>query len=341
MCNGDCEYEIINLRTSIQKDMYTNFFVKKGIKNKLKSLLVFNRKHEILLKEERFEDFMKKYLNLTKEYNSLEELSEEQFNYDYYLSGSDQLWNLRAKDFDWSYYLEFVKKGKRISYAASFGPLGQSWNEEQMKRVKEDLLKYDFISVRERGSFDNVQKLTGREAEINVDPTMLLSKNDWDKIIPKERIEKKDYILLYDLGSADETRKLALKVSKILKLPVVITKYMGIKHHFSKFEKHYDCGTLEFLNLIKNAKLILSSSFHGTVFSIIFNKPFYAINGLKDYRINTLLEKMDLKERTIELNNIEVKCRNAFSIDFKSANVLLKEEQNKSEQYLKKALDIE
>lgn len=341
LCNGNCDYQIINLRTPIQKEMYTNFFMKKGIKNKLKSLIIFNKKHDIFLKEKRFEEFMKNYLNLTKEYNSLEELIEEQFDYDYYISGSDQLWNLRARDFDWAYYLEFVKTGKRVSYAASFGPLKQSWDEEQMRRVKDNLLKYDSISVREKGSFDNVKKLTALEPEINVDPTMLLDKNDWDKIIPKENKLNKDYILLYDLGNQDETRKIALKVSKILKMPVAITRYMGVKHHFSRFEKYYDCGTLEFLNLVKNAKLILSSSFHGTVFSIILNKPFYAINGLKDFRISTLLEKTNLEERTIQSDNIEQKCKDAFKIDFKAADTLLDKERKKSEQYLRKALDIE
>ena len=101
-----------------------------------------------------------------------------------------------------------------------------------------------------------------------------------------------------------------------------------------------DAGPLEFLNLINNAKLVLSSSFHGTVFSILLNKPFFAINGKDDYRISTLLKKMDLNERTIEMDNIIEKCNEFEKINFNMSYKLLEQERKKSENYLKNALDI-
>ena len=215
------------------------------------------------------------------------------------------------------------------------------WSEEEKNRVKEDLLKYTNISVREQGSFNNVKELTGIEPEINVDPTLLLKKEEWEKLIPSNRVISKDYILLYNLKGDKGILKIAKKVSKVLGLPVVVTK-KGLKTEIIYgFKKVYDVGPIEFLNLIKNAKLVLSSSFHGTVFSVLFNKPFFAINGSKDFRISTLLEKMNLQDRSIEIDNIEEKCKKAFDISFEGSEKLLAEERKKSEIYLKKALDIE
>ena len=92
------------------------------------------------------------------------------------LVGSDQLWNLRANDFDWSYFLEFADNGKKISYAASFGPKKMVWSDEEKARVKNALEKYDSISVREEGSKANVEEILNKEVPIHMDPTILLDK---------------------------------------------------------------------------------------------------------------------------------------------------------------------
>lgn len=340
LCNNKCEYRIINLRTDIQKNIYKNYFERDGLKNKIKRMVYFNEKKTLIKKKEYFEKFINERLNVTKELKSLDEIKDANLKYDYYISGSDQLWNLKAKDFDWANYLEFVNTGKKIAYAASFGPKAQSWNEKDKERVKKDLLQYDVISVREQGSFNNVMELTGIEPEINVDPTMLLSMEEWEKVIPQSPILKKDYILLYNLKGDKEILKIAKKVSKELKLPVVVTRKGPKIEILYGFKKRYDTGPIEFLNLLKNAKLVLSSSFHGTVFSVLFNKPFFAINGAKDFRIHTLLEKMKLENRTVEIDNIKEKCNKAFDISFEESLKLLEEERTKSEKYLKKALDI-
>jgi hypothetical protein len=340
LCNNDCKYNIINLRTPIQQEMYKTCFEKEGIKNKIKRVIKAPEKKDLLKRKEKFEDFINQKLQVTKEYKFLEEIKDDNLSYDYYISGSDQLWNLKARDFDWANYLEFVKKGKRISYAASFGPKKQTWNNEEKERIRKDLLLYDYLSVREQGSFNNVKELTNIEPEINIDPTMLLNKDEWMKIIDVNPLVNKDYIFLYNLKGEKEIIKIAKKVSKITQMPIVVTQRTLRSEIFYGFEKRFDAGPLEFLNLILNAKLVLSSSFHGTVFSILFNKPFYAINGAKDFRISTLLEKMNLKNRTIEIDNVEEKCKKIYDIEFKEANALLEAEREKSKIYLKKALEI-
>lgn len=339
--NYECDYKIINLRTDIQKQMYKNCYEKNDFRSNIKKILFLKEKKAILIKKDKFEKFLKDYLSLTQEYSSLEKIKKDNIKSDYYLAGSDQLWNLQANDFDWANYLEFVNNGKKISYAASFGPKVQQWNEEEKKRIKRDLQKFDMLSVREQGSFNNVKELIGNEPEINVDPTMLLDKEEWEKIIDNKKVYKEgEYIFLYNLKDKDYV-KLAQKISKELGLPIVVSMYGNKLELIYGFKKEYACGPLEFLNLIKNAKLVLSSSFHGTIFSIIFNKPFFALNGNNDLRINTLLKKMDLQERSIELENYKEKCKNAFEINFEQSKKLLKNEQEKSKEYLKRALDIE
>lgn len=338
---GECEYNIINLRTNIQKEMYKTCFEKKGLKNKIKSILIFYEKKAKLKRKERFEAFINNQLQVTKEYSSLEQLKNDDLLFDYYISGSDQLWNLQAKDFDWANFLEFVKKGKRISYAASFGYDKQAWNEKEKERIKKDLLLYTNLSVREKESFENVKKLTNREPEINIDPTMLLSKKEWIKLIDKDPLINNDYLFFYNLKNNKEIIEIAKKVSKITKIPIVVANRTYRSEMFCGFEKRFDAGPLEFLNLIINAKFVLSSSFHGTVFSIIFNKPFYAINGSEDFRIKTLLSTLNLENRTIKLDNIREKCEKIYEINFDKANRVLEGERKKSEAYLKKALEIE
>lgn len=340
ICDFECEYKIINLRTDIQKKAYKNCFEKKNLKNRIKSIILLNKKKDFEKKEEYFEKFINNELNLTEEVKNIDDIKKLNLNCNYYISGSDQLWNIHACDFDWSNLLEFASNGKKISYAASFGPKAQLWTDEQKERIRKDLLEYDCLSVRENGSFNNVKELTGKEAEINIDPTMLLDKNEWNKIIEEKPIIKKDYILLYNLKNDKDVYKIAKIVSKELKMPVIITRLGNMKEIFMGFEKKYDVGPKEFLNLVKNAKLVLSSSFHGTVFSIILNKPFFAINGLKDFRIHTLLKKMNLENRTIEIENAKEKCESAFNIEFDESQKLIECEREKSRLYLERALDI-
>lgn len=337
--NEEIDYEIINLRTETQKNMYKNFFYKKGLKNSLKKIIFFSQKKNLDKRDFLYEDFIKNLLQVTKEYKTLEELKSATWKSDFYIAGSDQLWNKNAYDFDWANFLEFVDSPNKISYAASFGPLRQNWNVNDKARIKKDLKKFKYISVRENGSYDNVKELINVCPSINVDPTLLLSKSDWEKLISKNRIIKYKYIYLYNL-KGKKYFKLAKKISKKLKLPVVISKDGRFGEIFYGFRKKYDVGPLEFINLIANAELVLSSSFHGTIFSIIFNKPFFSLYGAEDLRINTLLQKMSLTDRSINFEDYLNKCESAYEIDFKQSDSVINYEISESKKFLKKALDI-
>ncbi|MBO5142216.1 MAG: polysaccharide pyruvyl transferase family protein [Clostridia bacterium] len=342
LCNNDCEYRIINLRLGIQKEVYTDCFERDDWKSKIKRVFYYKQKKDIIGKRKKFEDFINNKLCVTEEYNTLEELKKEKWNYDYYISGSDQLWNIKATDFDWAYFLEFINKGKKISYAASIGSTNREWDEEETKRVKENLKKYDAISVREEGTANKIKGITGISPKINVDPTLLLTEEDWNLIVPEKPIITEEYILLYNLRHGrKEILNLASKISKILKLPIVTTLPSSKEELLYGFKRKYDVGPLEFLNILKNAKFVLSSSFHGTLFSILFQKPFFVLGAAKDYRIENLLEKTKLSNRHIDIENIYEKCKEAYDIDFGCVEECLNIERKKSEDYLKRALELE
>ena len=115
-----CEYKIINLRTKIQKEMYKNCFEKNDYKNNFKKMIFYREKEDIINKKNNFESFINEKLNLTKEYNSLDEIKKDNLTSDYYIAGSDQLWNLQAKDFDWSNFLEFTENRKKNIVCGKF-----------------------------------------------------------------------------------------------------------------------------------------------------------------------------------------------------------------------------
>lgn len=332
------EYKIINFRTNKQKEMYQYKKNSKGIKLIFKKIIYGKKLNK---REEKFEEFINTNFNLTKEYKKASELKEEDFNYDYYISGSDQIWNLSARDFEWAYYLDFIKKGKKISYAASAGPIQRKKTKEDKEKIRELVSQYDCLSVREEGTHELIKEATGKEAKINVDPTILLTKENWEKMLPKEKIYNKPYILYYTLKPSKSRSLLLKKLGKKLNKKVVVANPSFKYDLLGGFVKKYESGPIEFLNLIKNADLVVSSSFHGTVFSILFNKPFFALNGKNDFRISTLLKKSGLEDRAIlEDDDISKLVNCAYNVNFKQANDNIDKERKKSKIYLENALDL-
>lgn len=333
------ENEIINFRTERQKDLYTVFTKRKGFRYVLKNLSHAMFYKQLKCKYDRFEDFILNELQTTKkEYKTIEEIEKDSLEYDSYISGSDQIWNPMPADFDWAYYLPFVKEGKKISYAASFGQSAAIGNVDIQSKIKKYLELYDWISVREKGSADNVKMLIGRDAETVLDPTLLLSANEWDKVASQEKQIQGEYIFLYTLFATKEIMDIAKYFSKSLGLKVVVSNFSNNIDVFNSFVKKYDCGPREFLWYIKNASLILTSSFHGSVFSVIYQKPFFSIGGKDDARINTLLELSGLSDRSLTAENMTKKIKKTFDIDYSSTLQIYNSAIEDSIKFLRKAL---
>ena len=333
--------EIINLRTKRQKDLYTVFTKRKGIKYIIKNLSHLVYYFPLRRSYKKFEDFINHKLVLTREYETEEELVDADLNYDVFIAGSDQIWNPIPADFDWSYYLTFVNDSTKVAYAPSFGQLASKGNEETRTRIADLLTRFDVISVREQGAADNVKQMIGLNPEIVLDPTLLLSRDKWLQLVNnKERIVKKEYIYFYTLFADKSRMDIIKRISKATGLSVVTSNFSNQYDVFNPFIKCYDAGPLDFLTLIRDAKLVVVSSYHGTVFSTLLNVPFFAIDGMSDARISSLLKIVGLEDREINTTNVEEKCRDPFNIDFKMVNERLNEARTPSINFLKQSLSL-
>ncbi len=333
-----CNCEIINFRTERQKDQYRPLTKRKGLKYLIKNTYFLLNYKSRKQKYNNFESFINSKLHVSeKEYSSLNELIKSPPVYDYYISGSDQIWNTIPNDADDAYFLPFVKEGKRISYAPSFGQWG---NIKHKDKIAKYLKEYDILSVREEFGKDLVLELTGRDVPIIPDPTLLTTKQDWQSLIATPIINN-EYIFFYTLFATKEMIDIVKKISHFMGLPVVISNISNQYEIFSGFKKVRNAGPLEFLNLLYHAKFVCATSFHGTVFSIILHKPFFAINGLKDNRINTLLKTTELTHRAITKQDLYDKLDNAMDINFEKSDDKLSSFRKKGEEFLRNALDLE
>ena len=333
-----CDYKIINYRSPFQKEMYGEL-PPTSLKRGIKRMMELPYYTSISTQRQKFESFLSTYLRLTKEINQEEELSRFQEVFDVFISGSDQIWNIRAADFSYAYMCEFTQK-KKISYAASLGPLDIDWNKYDKERYLKALKQYSCISVRENRSKRMVDHLLDNEgSQIHVDPTLLLSAEEWRKIQSDYNYQDGKYILLYCLEPDQTQLRIAERFSEKLKLPVVITGYRNKKDYFNHFVKCYDAGPLDFLSLVDHAAFVVTASFHGTAFSIIYNKPFCAINGSKDNRISNLLKISGLEEcavdDTTDIENFIYPMREEAAI-----TAYMNREKERSTEYLVSALGL-
>ena len=257
-------YRLIKFKKSKHKSINV---AKKTIK-KVK-LHLFERQK--LTRKKKFDDFINNKMNLTIPCKTLAELRNANFDFDLMIAGSDQIWNRKhTKGLKPAYFLDFGKKdAKRISYAAS---IGEDFISEDDELVFQRYLKnLDMISVREHKAIELIQHLTPKKIEEVVDPSQLLEKEDYEKIIEHPKI-KGDYILVHKMGNPEEIIKVAKRVSEELNLPIVHNMDKGTFKNELVLSKYMSPG--EFLGCIADAKFVITSSFHATSFSLIYGKPF-------------------------------------------------------------------
>lgn len=252
--------------------------------------------------------------------------------YDYYVVGSDQVWNphhSKLKDLD---LLVGIDSNKRISYAASIGI--DELPDTVKEKAKNEWLKFKAISVREDKGKEIIEELTGRnDVLVNLDPTMLLTSDEWSKLAKRPKQLKRDkYILNYFLGELSEQRK--SEIERIAK-----ENDCEIINILDKNGEFYETGPSEFLYLEQNAFLICTDSFHSSVFSILFNRPFIVfnredINKSMNSRIDTLINTFKLTNRNYEGKITE----DNLSHDYSEAFRILDMKRMEAIHYLKESL---
>jgi len=290
----------------------------------------------------RFNSFHQKNTKFSKTFKSYDELYNANLNYDIYIIGSDQVWNPTSQTSILPYFLTFAPKtSKKLSYAPSFGVSDIPLDQQDV--YKECLNNIDVLSSRERRGTEMIKEITGREATHVVDPTLLLSKEEWSSIasLPKLKSDQ-PYILIYVITYSPYIKKLAEYLSDKTGYRLIrICKNAGKEDANVNIENISDAGPAEFLGYFSKASFVVSNSFHGTIFSTIFNKPFYTI--IPGHKSNTvrqrdLLNLMGLESRLIAEGG-EFPNPNSFDVDFTEANKIISAKINDSISYLKNAVE--
>ncbi len=297
---------------------------------------IYNKKKEKKWPNERMENFKLFNRNIDYYDKVITVKNIKQTNFDFYIVGSDQVWNPiygGLSDID---LLTDIDPRKRISYAASFGI--DYLPDNKREKAKIELSRFNKISVREEVGKKIIEDITNRrDIEVMIDPTLLLSGQEWQMIENKPKnFDNKKYILNYFLGGLDDNILEEIKrVAKMYDCEIIDI--------LNPNDKYYNVGPAEFLFLERNAFLICTDSFHSSVFAFIFNRPFIVFkrkqNGSKNLysRIDTLLKKFDLLDRSFKGNTI---TNNYLKTDYKKAYRLLEEERKKSDIFINEALGI-
>lgn len=285
-----------------------------------------------------FKTFEKDYLNTTKMYRTIDQLRKDPPKCDLYITGSDQLWNAKITEgmIDPAYLLEFGSDDiKKISYAMG---VNLKTMTQPLETIKPALKKLDAISLREKEDYDLINQLTDNEVDmhVDVDPTFLLKKDNYDKYIPTECLEKEPYILTYTMP--DESQPKVYNAAKMLseKTGIKVIDVCGNPQKANqKVEDNRICGPAEFLWYVKNATYVVTNSFHGTAFSVNFGKDFVTIpHSTTGYRVTEILDKVGLGMRYATNGPAAVKCFDN-PIDFEKTQKLLDELRQGSIEYLK------
>lgn len=343
------ETEVIDfLSEELGKDYKVKFFnFSNGIKSFISSLTSYPIRKK---RAEIFEKFLREKIKLTeKKYFSIEDLRKDSEDFEICITGSDQVWN-PAIVYSPVYFLDFgSKKMKRISYVASFGQ--EKILKEYEEKVGEHLKNFDCISVREKSGINLVKELSGENAVQVLDPVFLLTKDEWKKLennIVKDFGLNNGYILVYSMEKNPLIIEAAEKLKKYLNKPIVIIhSSYGITTQIeilkSKNINIPVAGPQEFITLFANADCIVTNSFHGTAFSIVFDKPFLSVpHSTRNTRLQSVLELLKLEKRFIGKNDKNISGEELFNkakLKDKDTDLLLQNEIKKSEEFLKSSIE--
>lgn len=225
--------------------------------------------------------------------------------YDMIIAGGDQVWNVRCQDAGKEFYLNFTDSVRKVAYSPSLGGSNILKYADDLELYKQYLQDFECLSVREPNGQKWLQELTGREVPIICDPTMLLTAEEWCQWLPVPEIEGK-YIFNYAFyHNRPETNAILQKISEKTGMPIYVLDYKFYDYYkLSRygFEKSSMSGPLAFLGLMKNATLVMTQSFHGTLFSALFNRNFWSYNWKEmhnpdDDRAMAILEQLGLEDR--------------------------------------------
>lgn len=293
--------------------------------------IIANIKRTDSLADQKFNAFIEKYLTQTKLYTSLEELKLDPPKMDAYISGSDQLWNPELLDycFDPAYFMDFgFENTKRITYAVS---LKEHYCESEKNQLKKLCSKIDGLCIRE-GNEDLVQTLGG-DVKVCIDPTLLLDKQDYEPLESEKKVNE-PYVFVYGFETTDQINEAVKTIADKLNLKVINGSPKRIKLS-GDCRKIYNYSPDEFLSYINHADYVVTNSFHGTAFSIIYKKKFVVVpHTSRGRRMTELLAKLGIANRIWR----DASCPWESDIDYRALSEKLEMLRDNSKTYLEQNL---
>lgn len=285
-----------------------------------------------------FKPFIRKYIPMSRKYESFDDLKDNPPAADIYCTGSDQVWNNyldSKKQFDKAYFLEFLseKNIKRIAYSASFGR--SDFNKGELIQIEQFLKEYDFVSVREKSGLSVLKKANINSGRCCLDPTFMVPREKWNELAVKIKLEK--YILVYQLHEDSLTSDIAIKLGKELGYEVVrISTALHRRIHGGKTILIPTVG--EFISYIQHASLVVTDSFHATAFSINLNVPFISVKWkMFNDRIESILDITGLHNRLVS-NYQEAKEAVTIEPNYAIVNSKLEKAKENSWRYFNQAI---
>lgn len=306
--------------------------------NKNNSLKTYNNSYNKTLVEGtecKFFNFTDTYLKPQEvTYGELKRMAEESIAC---FSGSDQIWNSSTLYVDPLYYLRFAPQYKRVALSPSFGrDFIADYNKEKMRKW---IIDYPYLSVREDSGVKLIKELTGRDATHLLDPTLIINSEEWKSILCIED-KPNNYILAYFLDEPSDYAKKCLKKLK----EKLDCKILAIPYKFEYMDYSDSivaAGPKEFVELVANAKVVCTDSFHGTVFALNMHTPFFAFEreygsaNKQSERVLSILRKVDMLDRYQPKNVVE----ELNNLDFEHSEEILNVERKKAYDYVNNAIN--
>lgn len=338
-----------NIITKLLKYIFSPFSNFRHLMRRAEVLLI-SRVEDLIFKKvfekqkESFNAFNKYYLIVSKNsYRTSKEMESLETIYDGVITGSDQVWNPLITQYDLAYFLNFVSdNNKKISYAASFG--SESIPDDFQSKIIPELQSIKHLSVREAAGAVIIKNISKLDAQVVADPTLLLSLEEWEEIIPANKI-KEPYIFCYAFLGNRELKRLCKHLAKITGFKIVrLSLYqVGFQRTKEYFEKSIidvnDSGPLEFLSYLKNASIVVTNAFHGTIFSINFKKDFFVIPP--EYSVDRIVNILDLFKLSNRLQKEGDKLpdKEDIKIDYSTVEPIFVSERNNSIEFLRNSLN--
>lgn len=351
---------IDGLKPEINKAKYKYFFSRIWDINTIKDKMATVRKviakktnsnyaQKLRLRDQLFDDFARQKFKCSSLYHSKQELGLHANNYSAFIVGSDQLWLPSNISADY-YTLNFVPNGigvKKIAYATSFGI--SQLPTRQAKLAKKFLPRFDSIMVRETSGKNLVKQLIGKDVPVVCDPTLLFSAEEWaTELSPLKQEIEGPYILCYFLGNNPSQREWAKRLAKETECKIVqlpnLDEFIKSDEGFADYPL-YDVDPFDFVALIRDAKYVLTDSFHCTVFSALHQKTFFCFRRYNtnsivstNGRLDSLLESLGLSNRMLTTQENIQQCLD-LTINYNNVLAKIVEMRENSISLLKQAIE--